>query len=97
MSKGNALKVGQSVTPTTNAGLWLANECRDGSQDCKLTNACVFYGIGKILEVQTIVIDYDTWLPIYSDIKIGEIQIHYYKIACDNGIGWGSSVIESKK
>lgn len=87
------MDIGDSVTPVTPAGLWLADCPVDGTFEQKRENVCVFKGIGEILERKDCVIDYDAWDEQDTDsnekYNIGKV-VHYtnYLIRCSAGTGW---------
>lgn len=80
------LKANDRVSPKTPAGLQLSLEAFDGTDTQKLTTSCVFIGAGTILETRDIVIDYDTWTPLYEGL--GKVPYRMCLVICDAGIGW---------
>lgn len=86
------IEVGTIVKPITEAGLWLSTEPYDGRHDQELRHACVLRGLGVVLEVKDVVVDYDTW-PDSKDDGLGKVTIRCCYIRCTEGKGWGSAVV----
>lgn len=80
------MKVGDTVTTKTPAGLQLADVPTDGDYHQKQNVTCVFKGTGKILMVKYITIDYDSWPGSYEGI--GKVRYYNCLVKCDAGIGW---------
>ena len=55
------ITVGTIVCPKTPAGLCLANVPVNGEFEQKRETVCVFTGQGKVLRVESCIIDYDSW------------------------------------
>lgn len=87
------MDIGDSVTPVTPAGLWLADCPVDGTFKQKRENVCVFKGVGEIIGIKDCVIDYDAWdeqntVDSVIGYNIGKVHYKSYLIRCSAGIGW---------
>lgn len=89
------MKVGDTVIPKTPAGLWLADMPVNGLYNQKRNNVCVFNGIGKILKIEYVIIDYNAWSSIYKGI--GKVKYQNCLVKCDSGTGWAGSGALIKK
>lgn len=87
--------VGAKVTPRTPAGLWLADVPCDGTQEQARQNACVLTGEGIVLDVQDIMIDYDTWSDVLGEVcstkGLGQVAYRSCLLQCTEGIGWAGA------
>jgi hypothetical protein len=85
------IEVGDLVVPITKAGLQLTTMPLNGKYDQEGYVSCVFKGVGKVLEVRDVVVDYDSWPDSLYD-GVGKITIRSCLIKCNSGIGWGSGI-----
>lgn len=81
------IRVGSRVTPVTPAGVCLRNKATTGEYKEDYNVSCVFSGIGTVLKLKTIIIDYDSW-PDEPDVMLGKIEYIDCLVECKNGIGW---------
>lgn len=79
------IKMGSKVTPITPGGLCLSVEAVDGRYQQNLTTSCVFRGIGTILRLCPMIIDYDTWDDYPG---IGKLEYVNCLVECEDGVGW---------
>lgn len=88
------IKIGDKVHPKTTAGLWLADVPINGEYSQQRKSVCVFKGIGTIIDVHKVLIDYDKWDKEASEDGIkygiaGLVPYTSYLIRCESGEGWG--------
>ncbi len=84
------IKVGDSVFPKTAAGLWLSATPTEGVWGQRMENACVLRGLGKVVEVDDIIINYDSWDKQEGRecAGIGEVPYRNCLVECESGTGW---------
>ena len=82
-----SLKVGDLITPRTQAGLELSTTPADGIWGKKRNVACIFVGVGVITETNKYTVDYTKWTAEYQDLGVVEDHMNC-KIECSTGSGW---------
>lgn len=82
------MKIGDEVRPKTFAGLELADMPADGTYNQKRNPTCIFTGIGRVLKLHNVIIDYDTWSTQYAEQKLGKVKYTNCFIECETGKGW---------
>lgn len=82
------INVGDKVTPKSPGGLQLADRPTNGEYEQYREVICVIKGEGIVMEVEDIVIDYDSWPDTYVDSLLGKIDYRCCKVKCEAGIGW---------
>lgn len=88
------IEIGDTVTPVTWTGLWLADVPVNGKYHQKRNDVCIFKGEGKVLKKHKCIIDYDEWVEHDRILEYGELhsvgKVEYINllIECDDGIGW---------
>jgi hypothetical protein len=81
------MSIGSKVTPVTPAGVCLRDKSTTGKYKEDYHVPCVFSGIGTILELKTIILDYDSW-PDAHHVSLGKIEYVDCLVKCESGIGW---------
>ena len=90
------MNIGDIVTPKTVAGLMLADVPVDGTYKQKRRDVCCFNGIGRIIQIKDIIIDYDAWdaqienLAPEEKFLVGKITYRNCLVECKAGsiAGW---------
>lgn len=86
------IEVGKIVKPKTPAGLQITDVPCNGDYYQKRNVVGVFIGYGTVVEVNDIVIDYDTW-PDSKDHGLGKVEYRNCKIITNDGlVGWAGEV-----
>jgi hypothetical protein len=84
------IKIGSKVTPITPAGLCLSPMASTGKYlQGDYSTTCVLKGIGTVINIRPIIIDYDSW----PDDYVGLWKLEYINclIECKNGVGWAGA------
>lgn len=86
------MKITDTVSTKTTAGVWLADVPVDGTYNQKRKQVCVFKGVGTIIGCKETIIDYSAWDDsAFYDIthkKTGIVKYQNFLVKCDNGEGW---------
>jgi hypothetical protein len=82
------IKMSSKVTPVTPGGLCLSVEAVDGRYEQQLTTSCLFKGVGTVLYLCPMTIDYDTWDDYPG---IGKLEYINCLVKCEGGVGWAGA------
>lgn len=80
---------GDVVYPKSSGGLELCNVPCDGTHDQNRPFTCYLKGKGRVIEVNEITIDYDTWPDTHEGV--GKVVYQNCLIQCENGVGWAGA------
>jgi len=84
---GKRVQVGDLVTPDTLAGVWLADVPVDGKRDQLRNSTSVFRGVGEVIDMSRVEIDYDSWGGLY--VGTGVLEYISLKVRTETGeSGW---------
>lgn len=98
------IKIGDEVHPKITAVLWLADVPINGEYLQQRKVVCVFEGVGTIIDVHKVLIDFDKWNNEAAKVGVklgiaGLVPYTSYLIRCESGEGWTGhgAVIKSVK
>lgn len=93
--------IGDTVTPKSPGGLWLASTPVNGNYYQERDNVCIFTGVGKVLKDHRTTIDYDEWAEqdktngLEDFCGLGRVEYVSLLVECDCGTGWaGRGAVE---
>jgi len=84
------IRVGSRVTPVTPAGLCLSPMASTGKYlQGDYSTTCAFKGIGTVMDIRPIIIDYDSWPDDY--VGLGKLEYINCLVQSKDGIGWAGA------